>query len=78
MNLKQAAFYKEDNQLKVTFPAEVIEHFYDYDFLLSQKATLESELQKVNDLLGEADKLGIESRVEMAVEEGVLPEFINK
>lgn len=72
MNLKQATFYKEDNQLKVTFPAEVIEHFYDYDFLLSQKATLESELQRVNDLLGEADKLGIESRVVESVIENTI------
>lgn len=52
-------FEKHDSQtLKVT-AEETTENFYHYDFLCKQKENLEKELLKVNALLGECEKLGI-------------------
>lgn len=49
----------DDNTLKETETVEV-EHTYDLTFLKNQKVQLEAELARVEVLLAECDKLGIE------------------
>lgn len=54
MNYTKTAFNKLREEEVKTIANE-----YDLDFLLRQKKILETELKKVNDLISEAEKLGI-------------------
>lgn len=59
MNPK-ATFQVEGQTLKVTAPVETVEHHYDIQFLYSQREQIQKSLDEVNELISQAEGLGIE------------------
>jgi len=69
-----------DTEIKVVkTETKEVEHTYNYDYLIKQKATIEAqkareiaqrdaELKIVNDLLAECEKLGIKEKPEPIIE----------
>lgn len=60
-------YTKQENALKEIETIEV-EHTYDLAFLKTQKAQLEVELARVNSLLSECTKLGLEEVLAEVIE----------
>ncbi len=61
---KPPVYEKKDDNTMIQRVEKTEENTFDYDFLKRQKVTLEEELQRVNDLLAEADALGLESKTD--------------